>query len=487
MKKTKKFLSEAVIGLVGALMIIVVVASNSPADISLGYSIPVPTTAYETKGAALSILKGLYTADPQDQQQIYNAMQEVRDSMGVDAGGTDEHAIWLTPNMIDCKFGHKIFDHEKQAVVHLKLVADPALQEGIDKVIGYLLEADRILARAAISESPVGSKATEKAMASYDEAMAGTDPHEIIQDFRMAWKHADKSCVAPVITTTLKAADIADGGDGFTDSMYATCSATAGCHSIVVSIAGYPGRTFLCSDPYNCVATAPMPPGTWELSYYGIDMNGVAQDPANFTTITLTDKCPFDKGPNGGCPVVAPTTTAKVIDNDEDGFSDSVLFTCESPTGCQQINYLTSTGLEGVVQCNGRTYCEGLVPFQVGLFDVNFYGTDVNGNKEFPPNVVTVKITDMCPDKPGPDNGCPTTLCPKECDQTANNYCSHWGGASASLAYIYEPVTQPCPVECDPDCGAKDCGRLPAFCGVLDQLCVTEGCNRLCDIDCGAS
>ncbi|MFC1751268.1 putative metal-binding motif-containing protein [Pseudomonadota bacterium] len=129
----------------------------------------------------------------QDLDRLGRAKLDLVQSLGNRDYLGDSRIVWFDSDEVDCKFGHAVFDHEKQAVTQLGLFDNVDYLELVDDVIVMMVEADRVLAEQALSTMTDG-KAKDKALAAYEDGLNGTDAHRQIQDYRNAWKSANKIC-----------------------------------------------------------------------------------------------------------------------------------------------------------------------------------------------------------------------------------------------------------------------------------------------------
>lgn len=129
----------------------------------------------------------------QDVNRWNDAKLDIKQSLGNRIYGGDEHIIWFDSDEVDCKHGHKIFDHEKQAVNKLQDIESTSLATTTEQIMSWIVEADRILAEKALASMEEG-KQKDKSQATYDGAPYEKDAKHTIQAYRDVWKKANKQC-----------------------------------------------------------------------------------------------------------------------------------------------------------------------------------------------------------------------------------------------------------------------------------------------------
>lgn len=127
-------------------------------------------------------------------KDLQKAIDEIEESLGNRHPEGDKHIIWEDAVHINCRYGHKVFDHEKKAVLYLERYlryADDEIETAkIEQVISMLVVADRTLADIAVNEMPEGLL-KEKALQYMEKGDQAAKNKDKIQEYRKAWKLAN--------------------------------------------------------------------------------------------------------------------------------------------------------------------------------------------------------------------------------------------------------------------------------------------------------
>lgn len=143
--------------------------------------------ASKLKKDTISALTALTTSDRSSGKELAAATLEITQSLGAQVTGGDKQITWLTDDTLDCKFGFKVFDHEKLAVEHLQHVTDPALTTAVNKAIAALVDADLQISKVKLAASTSDPR-YQAALSDFNSANSEIDPKLKIQDYRTAWK-----------------------------------------------------------------------------------------------------------------------------------------------------------------------------------------------------------------------------------------------------------------------------------------------------------
>ncbi len=135
-------------------------------------------------------------SDKQNRKQLDDAIDRLSKSL--------KHELWIDPSHPNPKKGEKVFEDQKEAVKKLldlikdkkSTVPDAPLQGFVDR----LVKADRDLATIAISDAQQEVQPDQKkiakanaALAEGDAAAVGGKPDKAIDDYKKAWKDAQKA------------------------------------------------------------------------------------------------------------------------------------------------------------------------------------------------------------------------------------------------------------------------------------------------------
>lgn len=147
------------------------------------------------KQGAISMMQSADTSvlSSQDLDRWSMAKQDIFESLGNRSIFGDLHIVWYDSDEIECQYGHKVFDHEKQAVDKLEAIDNAVLAPVINTIVDSLIEADRIIAETAINAMHEG-KQKDQAWEIYLDAPNGKNAKHIIQSYRDAWKKANRVC-----------------------------------------------------------------------------------------------------------------------------------------------------------------------------------------------------------------------------------------------------------------------------------------------------
>jgi hypothetical protein len=169
------------------------------------------------KSDALMTLGTITSSVKDAQKQMKDAAKAITDSLGNMNPEGDKKIIWTNSETLFCRYGNKVFDHEKKAVSKLQeaIKKDPTKAAALNGVISSLVSVDRGLALTAINKMPAG-KDRDKAMEKFNKGESQTDPKKKIQYYRDAWKYANKKCddknidISPVIDTITMVSPMGD-------------------------------------------------------------------------------------------------------------------------------------------------------------------------------------------------------------------------------------------------------------------------------------